>query len=829
VIMTELNQRVKYEQIASGHMDTVESQLESGLCEHINAEVSRLVITDVPSALRWVKSTFMYARKRCIAKQHEEELERDTKQLVVRILNDLAQYKLLSYDDDMFGLTPLVAGTLMAKYYISFSTMKAFVPGCKEINSPSDALKLVAQAHELTEGVFVRRAEKKKLNALNEAIRHPGPEKVKSPEDKVYILLQAALGGKEDLLADDYGLQNEARKLLQSSGRVAKVLSLLLLDSSGTSGQFTPALSALQVSRAMNNSVFWSGSSCIRQCPGVGPAYAKLLVAAGVASIKSLANLHPRTIESILGKNPPFGNELLSRLAATIPCFAGAVESRNPSAKEGESARLRLLIEVKKANWVCRPDARTSGEVAGAGDDVRKNKSPGRAMDHIGFVLVGGHSEKILHYQTFRVPKQTQGEVPPLLTLNLAIPRCRRETRSRWVDVVIGSNFSGCDFHHRVHVSGTEPETVEDIELRVGDGGDGGCALLNDGEQVNMLDSDTIAVANAMTQKENFPSKSKIVPNVCRHKCKDRKLCKHRCCKAHAVLPRADTVKAYFRKASKTTISTFDNLQSLRRQSRPLTSALPIKRLRETSPTGQLNEISLSRLEGSRLAPFAHAQRSQNHDIHVVPRNLERPWSPVKQSPDHRGTTTDKVIDRRGVSVQASVATKYATVSSVADVVYDSIFELLAGIDSRALPITPQSGIPASKCQDSPQLEVLEGVPAASMLQSRASFAKSPQVSKGLLDAPTEKTLTRTYEHFSKGEVSIPTLAGHPIVDDGDSTGISTAKSAGREETLRIVECDDLVVDGEAADDGTVAGLEGPDDVEFMLREYDAIFANAYA
>ena len=55
----------RYQQLAAG-AEVLESQLPANLCEYLNAEIVLQTIKDVPAALYWVKSTFLYVRVRAV-------------------------------------------------------------------------------------------------------------------------------------------------------------------------------------------------------------------------------------------------------------------------------------------------------------------------------------------------------------------------------------------------------------------------------------------------------------------------------------------------------------------------------------------------------------------------------------------------------------------------------------------------------------------------------------------------------------------------------------------------------------------------------------------
>jgi ATP-dependent DNA helicase HFM1/MER3 len=59
--MTEMSHKERLEVQLLGQQ-TVESKLHTSLLEHLNAEISLGTITDVSSALNWLKSTYLFCR-----------------------------------------------------------------------------------------------------------------------------------------------------------------------------------------------------------------------------------------------------------------------------------------------------------------------------------------------------------------------------------------------------------------------------------------------------------------------------------------------------------------------------------------------------------------------------------------------------------------------------------------------------------------------------------------------------------------------------------------------------------------------------------------------
>src|SRR5690606_17702360 len=59
----------------------------------------------------------------------------------------------------------------------------------------------------------------------------------------------------------------------------------------------------------------WPDSShLLRQIDKLGKSYTATLAEAGISTFQELSKLDPRKIEYLLGRNPPFGNSILSSL-----------------------------------------------------------------------------------------------------------------------------------------------------------------------------------------------------------------------------------------------------------------------------------------------------------------------------------------------------------------------------------------------------------------------------------------------------------------------------------------------------------------------------------
>lgn len=130
VIMTRTDKADRYENMVSG-CEILESCLHNNLTEHLNAEIGMKTVTDLASARKWLRGTFMFVRMNInpafysiegdITKQ---SLDRRLDQICVEHISDLQDQKLLAESSQ---LRTTEFGDAMARHYVKFDTMKVFL------------------------------------------------------------------------------------------------------------------------------------------------------------------------------------------------------------------------------------------------------------------------------------------------------------------------------------------------------------------------------------------------------------------------------------------------------------------------------------------------------------------------------------------------------------------------------------------------------------------------------------------------------------------------------------------------------------------------------
>lgn len=161
-------------------------------------------------------------------------------------------------------------GKSMARYYVAFDTMKLFCTSVENCSSLEDILSILSKSKEFIE-CNIRLGEKKILNALNkdkEKIRFPIKGKVKTFDEKVFILFQAAL---TNCPVEDWTLKQQQAHILHVAPRLCRCL----IDTLREKRYFDSLRNALHLMKNLEQQMWENGDSQLRQLEGVGPAYCR--------------------------------------------------------------------------------------------------------------------------------------------------------------------------------------------------------------------------------------------------------------------------------------------------------------------------------------------------------------------------------------------------------------------------------------------------------------------------------------------------------------------------------------------------------------------------
>lgn len=342
----------KYEKMVTG-TEILESSLHQNLIEHLNAEVSLGTIDSLPSAKKWLSSTFLNVR----LQQNPEYYDLNSSDAYANPDNALLQW--CEKDLNLLEEAALIenSGTLrsseyghiMARYCIKFQTMQTLM-AITSSAKVSEILNALCQATEFREH-RMRQGDKtffKDLNKANE-IRYPIQVDVALPQHKVSLIIQAKLGcvtfGKEAKSKTNGG---HLRQLGQDTNVVinhAKRLIRCIVDIFVQRADSVTVRSALELARSLAAGV-WDGTVMqLKQIPGLGDVFTRKLAAAGIKHIEELFDTDPQRIEVILSKNPPFGLDLIKKVSE-FPMLHITVQETGQKPIQGKGADIKLRCEV---------------------------------------------------------------------------------------------------------------------------------------------------------------------------------------------------------------------------------------------------------------------------------------------------------------------------------------------------------------------------------------------------------------------------------------------------------------------------------------------------
>ncbi|GAA5941043.1 DNA helicase [Sporobolomyces koalae] len=323
--------------------------LHKNLTEHINSEITLRTITNVDSALHWLRSTFLYVRISrnspyyAIANSGNTPPDTRLEEICVTSVKQLVDEGIVHTTEDG-SLAPNEFGEIMSRFYIShptFVALKAMPPGA----TMRTFLESLANAQEFS-SFRLRQGEKAAsvLAKANKMTRFP-VEKVATTADRIMILIQLVLEGisGQEIKTDTVNPLLDANAIWSSAVRIAKgMFDLAVLQKDGS------ARVAMELLRSLNGRCWDNSSFVLRQLKGIGEKSYKALVEAGIRSFADVAAAPPDRLELILNRKPPYGSRLAEQ-ARMFPQFKVGISIEHEDVRdEGVQIETQVSIELVK-------------------------------------------------------------------------------------------------------------------------------------------------------------------------------------------------------------------------------------------------------------------------------------------------------------------------------------------------------------------------------------------------------------------------------------------------------------------------------------------------
>ncbi|KAL0946540.1 hypothetical protein HGRIS_012747 [Hohenbuehelia grisea] len=370
IIICETELENKYRTLAQG-ATVLESSLHKNLAEHLNSEIGLGTITDVVTAKNWLKSSFLFQRIQKNPQHYSLSVEdgqtwsERIDDLVMKSIATLQETQLVVYTPDGPSggdLSSTEYGDIMSKFYIRQSTMHLIL-NLPEKATLREMLEMLASADEFSD-IKMRASEKTPLNKLrrHDDIRFE-VKKVEKPWHKIFLLIQAVLGGislnSAEYKSGDSQPNLEAFSVFRHVSRIARaIVEVSIVKKLGAHVK-----SAMELLRCLSAKAWEDRPVVLRQIEQIGEKSLKVLAEHGISSIATLRRQDPLRLETLLNRRPPFGLEVLSSVEA-LPEYFLNVKPAHTSTSDGKGpVVVDLAIEcgLVQQQWKAQKNKKAKG------------------------------------------------------------------------------------------------------------------------------------------------------------------------------------------------------------------------------------------------------------------------------------------------------------------------------------------------------------------------------------------------------------------------------------------------------------------------------------
>jgi ATP-dependent DNA helicase HFM1/MER3 len=431
-------------------------------------------------------------------------------------------------------------------------------------NRPLLQLSAIAQATEFSKIRF-RQGEKSLYKALNTSpsIRFPIPVNLDLPAQKVSLIIQSVLGAAD--ISWDGDMSKHRKQYMQEVAMIFKSINSIIrciIDCQICLGDSVSIHSALMLERSLGSRAWDDSPLQMVQVPNIGAVAVRKLVNAGIRGIEDLEATDARRIETIVGRNPPFGLKVLDVLKS-FPKLRVSLHILQSSVKKTpEGVRIQIKADIGFINektpdrfghkliYVCilaeTSDgrkvhfARISGPKLGAeqslvfsalliSPDQKINcylMCEGIAGSMRGATVTPKIAPSMFSSRALKVVEPAPTHQPNMSRRRIEnVPMQRKESVANDDygdadiddDALVKATLVDLDFAHIDNFS-DPPDVI----------------TRNNTTKNKSIEEKNRAKTQAATAKDRDDAAPDQLPNgrwSCNHKCKDKEACKHYCCK----------------------------------------------------------------------------------------------------------------------------------------------------------------------------------------------------------------------------------------------------------------------------------------------------------
>ncbi|KAF2193462.1 P-loop containing nucleoside triphosphate hydrolase protein [Zopfia rhizophila CBS 207.26] len=576
VIMTRLHKSRRYELMVTGQ-ELLESSLHLNLIDHLNAEIGLRTINSLASAKKWLAGTFLYVRLKQNPDYYKLEGARsgqDVDEQLDDICNrdiTLLQETNLVTDDECFRCTEF--GDAMARYYVQFETMRAFM-GIPSKAKISEILSALAQAAEFREVRF-RSGEKPFYKNLNKSpyIRFSIPVDLALPAHKVSLILQSVLGAV-DLDWNDQTSKHRPQYTTEVAVIFKHVHRLIrcIIDCQISLEDSVAIRNALMLERSLGARAWDDSPLQMKQVEQLGTVAVRKLTNAGIRTMEELENTEPQRIETILSRNPPFGHKTLDRLKLFPKLRVSVHVLPSSVCSVFDGAKIQVKVEIGFMNerpaikyrdtlvYVCvlaeTSDgrkihfARISGQKLGNGQDLIIPVLLTDANQCVNCYVMCDQIAGTMREATVK-PKVPSSMFPtPKLqeiSLSSRVERPTPNMSRRRMEGATGSRrpSGGSDEFGDDGIDDSDLVQIDigDLEFDHIENYANPSATLTRKNTAKNSSTKGKGREKAVEEHDSEPRQLENGKWACNHKCKDKKACKHMCCREGLDKPPKKTAK----------------------------------------------------------------------------------------------------------------------------------------------------------------------------------------------------------------------------------------------------------------------------------------------
>ncbi|KAG1903838.1 uncharacterized protein F5891DRAFT_1208495 [Suillus fuscotomentosus] len=630
IILCETELERKYRDLVQG-TTPLESSLHTNLTEHLNSEIGLGTISDVKTAQEWLLRSFLYRRIQKnpqhynIGKDDRQSWQDKVDSIVMDSIEQLRETELVTYSPRNGELSSTEFGDIMSRFYIRRGTMKAILD-LSPTASLRDILEMISTSEELSD-LKLRSGEKQvyeKIRRHND-IRF-AVKKIQGTSDKVFLLMQAVLGGLPLNSAEYRNGESqpclEALSVFRHVSRIAiTVAEVAIIKKNGAQVKH-----GLELVRCLHAKAWEDRPIVLKQLEYIGEKSIKILAENHITSIPKLRSTSPLRLEELLNRRSPFGSEVL--LAANeLPSYFLTLTEVKVSPSDGKCP-VDIELSVECGLLLDKRASKGSKKHKRGGFDMTTLLTITSDFVFIDFRRI---STKVLRERkSFVINAQL---TRPSQTINVSI------SSDKIAGVTVTESFKPSLPTNRYPTLNTRPMTSLEMDLEgledVADFWDMGP---DDDDELNLPIKDLTRPrsplqSNTSAQKSINPHKEKTLKSVsrptvkgddlstantpvqdgaqpkkrsdgkydCNHTCKDKSACRHFCCRDGLTepsrIPRKNTKPGHLLSSKKAHNSSID-----------LSSTGPNSRV-----TAPLGDVSIPKRQKTTKRDLVLEQRNSLH------------------------------------------------------------------------------------------------------------------------------------------------------------------------------------------------------------------------